>query len=69
MSRTNHTLSNPAIGHQVTFLQTAAQTNGQLLQIEYAVERPESEPAIPSECFPLYCRRNPCHHDRYNHRL
>ena len=47
MSRTNHTITNPAIGHRITFLQTADQTNGQLLQIEYAVERPESEPVIP----------------------
>lgn len=44
---TNHTLTNPATGHRITFLQTAAQTNGALLQIEYAVERPEGKPAIP----------------------
>lgn len=47
MSKTNHTVRNPIIGHQITFLQTAAQTNGELLQIEYAVEQPESIPAIP----------------------
>ncbi len=47
MPKTNHTITHPAIGHRITFLQTAAQTNGQLLQIEYAVERPESKPAIP----------------------
>lgn len=47
MSRKNHTVRNPAIGHQVTFLQTAEQTDGELLQIEYIVEQPESEPAIP----------------------
>lgn len=47
MTRTTHTLSNPVIGHRITFLQTAAQTNGELLQIEYAVERPERGPAIP----------------------
>jgi len=47
MSRTNHTITNPAIGHRVTFLQTAEQTNNTLLQIEYTVERPELEPAIP----------------------
>lgn len=47
MSRSNHTITNPAIGHRITFLQTAVQTNGRLLQIEYAVERPESKPAIP----------------------
>jgi mannose-6-phosphate isomerase-like protein (cupin superfamily) len=47
VSRTNHTITNPAIGHRITFLQTGEQTNGQLLQIEYAVDRQESEPAIP----------------------
>lgn len=47
MSKNNHTIFNPAIGHRITFLQTAVQTNGELLQIEYAVERPESKPAIP----------------------
>ena len=47
MPRKNHTIINPAIGHRITFLQTAAQTDGELLQIEYGVERPESEPAIP----------------------
>jgi len=43
----NKTVRNPAIGHQITFLQTAVQTNGELLQIMYAVENPESKPAIP----------------------
>jgi len=47
MSKNNHTVTNPAIGHRITFLQTAAQTNGNLLQIEYAVEKPETKPAIP----------------------
>ncbi len=47
MTRTNHTIHNPVIGHHITFLQTGTQTNGELLQIEYAVERPESNPAIP----------------------
>ncbi|MCB0032394.1 MAG: cupin domain-containing protein [Anaerolineales bacterium] len=41
------TVRNPAIGHRITFLQTADQTNGELLQIMYAVEGPESQPAIP----------------------
>ena len=41
------TVRNPAIGHQVTFLQTAEQTNGELLQIEYGVYQPESKPSIP----------------------
>lgn len=40
-------VNNPAIGHSVTFLQTAEQTNGELLQIEYGVEKTESEPVIP----------------------
>ncbi|WP_420627341.1 cupin domain-containing protein [Candidatus Leptofilum sp.] len=43
----NKTIRNPAIGHRVTFLQTADQTNGKLLQIMYAVEVPETKPAIP----------------------
>lgn len=43
----NKTVRNPAIGHRITFLQTAIQTNGELLQIMYAVEAPESKPAIP----------------------
>ena len=47
MGRINHTITNPAIGHRITFLQTGDQTNGRLLQIEYAVERPEIKPAIP----------------------
>ena len=41
------TVKNPAISHWITFLQTATQTNGELLQIEYGVEKPESKPAIP----------------------
>jgi mannose-6-phosphate isomerase-like protein (cupin superfamily) len=41
------TIRNPAIGHWITFLQTADQTNGRLLQIEYGVARPENKPAIP----------------------
>lgn len=47
MPKTNHTITNPAIGHRITFLQTGTETNGKLLQIEYAVEKPESKPAIP----------------------
>lgn len=47
MSKSNHTITNPTIGHRITFLQTPEQTNNTLLQIEYDVERPESEPAIP----------------------
>ncbi|MGD2078415.1 MAG: cupin domain-containing protein [Chloroflexota bacterium] len=43
----NKTVRNPAIGHRVTFLQTAEQTNGELLQIMYAVEGPETHSAIP----------------------
>lgn len=41
------TVRNPAIGHWIKFLQTSEQTNGELLQIEYGVEKPESKPAIP----------------------
>lgn len=47
MPKTNHTITNPAIGHRITFLQTGIETNGELLQVEYAVEKPETEPAIP----------------------
>jgi len=47
MTRENYTITNPTIGHRITFLQTAVQTNGDLLQIEYIVEKPESKPAIP----------------------
>lgn len=43
----NKTVRNPAIGHRITFLQTGTQTNGDLLQIMYAVETSESKPAIP----------------------
>jgi mannose-6-phosphate isomerase-like protein (cupin superfamily) len=43
----NKTVRNPAIGHRVAFLQTAAETGGELLQIRYAVEEPETRPAIP----------------------
>jgi mannose-6-phosphate isomerase-like protein (cupin superfamily) len=41
------TVKNPAIGHWITFLQTAEQTHGELLQIEYGVEQREGKPAIP----------------------
>jgi mannose-6-phosphate isomerase-like protein (cupin superfamily) len=41
------TVRNPAIGHWITFLQTSEQTNGELLQIEYGVEKSESKPSIP----------------------
>ncbi|MCB9430360.1 MAG: cupin domain-containing protein [Ardenticatenaceae bacterium] len=47
MPKTDHTIRNPAIGHRITFLQTGVQTNGELLQIEYTVEKPEDKPAIP----------------------
>jgi mannose-6-phosphate isomerase-like protein (cupin superfamily) len=46
-TETIHTISNPAIGHRITFLLTAEQTNGDLLQILYVVEAPETEPTIP----------------------
>jgi mannose-6-phosphate isomerase-like protein (cupin superfamily) len=48
------TVNNPAIGHSVTFLQTADQTNGDLLQILYAVAKPETKPAIPPHIH-LHC--------------
>lgn len=43
----NKTVRNPAIGHWVTFLQTADQTSDQLLKIEYGVEKSENKPSIP----------------------
>ena len=43
----NKTVRNPVISHRITFMQTAAQTNGDLLQIMYAVEEPETKPSIP----------------------
>ncbi|MDX1413366.1 MAG: cupin domain-containing protein [Candidatus Promineifilaceae bacterium] len=47
MDTIHHTVRNPVIGHRVNFLQTAAETNSELLRIEYVVEQPESEPVIP----------------------
>lgn len=47
VTKADHTIRNPAIGHRITFLQTATQTNGELLQILYTVEEPEAKPAIP----------------------
>ena len=43
----NKTVRNPAIGHWVTFLQTADQTSDQLLKIEYGVDKSENKPSIP----------------------
>ena len=45
--KTSKTIRNPAIGYRNTFLQTDVETNGELLQIMYAVETPESKPVIP----------------------
>jgi mannose-6-phosphate isomerase-like protein (cupin superfamily) len=42
MGKTGHTLTNPVTGHSVTFLKTAEETGGELLQLEYAVARPEA---------------------------
>ena len=47
MGKTQHVITNPVIGHRITFLQTAEETNGELLQVEYAVMRPEKKPKIP----------------------
>lgn len=47
MTKSGHTVRNPTLGHRITFLKTAAQTNGKLLQILYAVEEPEVKPVIP----------------------
>lgn len=43
----NKKLRNPVTGHWVVFLQTAAETGGELLQLEYGVEHPEKKPAVP----------------------
>lgn len=50
MSKTRHIVTNPYTDHSVTFLQTGAETNGQLLQIEYMVSRPEQ----PLQVIPLH---------------
>ena len=47
MAKTGHTIDNPVTGDRVIFLQTAADTDGKLLRIEYVVTRRESEPHIP----------------------
>jgi len=41
VTRINHTAVNPATVHRITILQTAAQTSGRLLSIDYAVKRLE----------------------------
>jgi mannose-6-phosphate isomerase-like protein (cupin superfamily) len=41
MGETKRFFSNPMTGHQVTYLQTAEETGGELLQLEYVVTRPE----------------------------
>ena len=50
MSNLTHTLENPVSGHQVTFLQTGSETNGELLQIEYVVPGREE----PLQYIPLH---------------
>ena len=45
-----NTLENPVSGHRVTFLQTGAETNGALLQIEYVVPGKEE----PLQYIPLH---------------
>jgi len=47
MARTGHTIDNPVTGDRVRFLQTAAETNGELLRIEYIVTRCENDPHVP----------------------
>lgn len=47
MSRTGHTIENPVTGDRVCFLQTAAESNGELLRIEYIVTRRENAPHVP----------------------
>lgn len=47
MAEQPNTLHNPITGHRITFLQTAEQTGGALLQIEYVVAAPEAAPVIP----------------------
>jgi len=44
------TVTNPVTGHQVTFLQTADETGGELLQIEYIVPSREE----PFQTIPLH---------------
>ncbi|MFN2136760.1 MAG: cupin domain-containing protein, partial [Candidatus Promineifilaceae bacterium] len=45
MENKSRSLTHPLVGHNITFLQTAAETDGELLQVEYKVTRPESGPA------------------------
>jgi mannose-6-phosphate isomerase-like protein (cupin superfamily) len=45
MEEDKRTLIHPLVGHSVTFLQTGDQTSGDLLQVAYAVQRPEQGPA------------------------
>ena len=49
-----HTVKHPGVGHEITFLQSAADTGGALLQIEYAVARPEQ----PLAYIPWHCHRH-----------
>jgi mannose-6-phosphate isomerase-like protein (cupin superfamily) len=50
MDESRRHFSNPMTGHEVTFLQTAAETEGELLQLEYVVTRPER----PLAAIPLH---------------
>jgi hypothetical protein len=50
MAETNNFFTNPITGHEVTFLQTAEETGGELLQLEYVVKRPER----PLAAIPLH---------------
>ena len=50
MNESRRQFTNPMAGHQVTFLQTAEETGGELLQLDYTVTRPER----PLEAIPLH---------------
>lgn len=50
MARTGHTVDHPVLGHRVRFVQTPEETQGELLQIEYIVRRPET----PFQHIPLH---------------
>ena len=50
MARSGHSVENPVTGHKVMFLKTAAETSGELLQIEYIVPNREE----PLQYIPLH---------------
>ncbi len=50
MTHSRQTIKNPVSGHRIKFLQTGAETEGELLQIEYGVPGKEE----PLRYIPLH---------------